>query len=256
MRTDYQATDFARRYARSRALNGPSQQVWAAELARVTDGRPVSTVVDLGAGAGRFWPVFRTVWQPSAIVAVDTSIAMLKQGNGHIGVRRVVGDIEALPVAGSSADVCFCSMVLHYSAEPDRVLSRLREVLRPGGVVCIRTGTPATLGSFDFLRHFPTALRAEVAVMPNQADVERWLTSAGFEDVDLKIVTSQLQESRWSRLRNVWDRGFPSLQLVPRSEFAVGFGRYVVKLAWEAIRGQARTGEATLFATARCPHER
>src|ERR1019366_4065579 len=151
MKTDYNAA-FAPRYAQSRALSRLAQQVWAVELARVAEGRRVSTVVDLGAGAGRFWPIFRRAWQPDTIVAVDTSLTMLGQSDDHTAVLRIVGDIDALPLASSSADLCFCSMILHYSVATTRVLSRLQEVLRPGGAVCVRTGTPVTLGSFDFLR--------------------------------------------------------------------------------------------------------
>ena len=109
------------------------------------------------------------------------------------------------------------------------------------------------LGSFDFLRHFPTALQAEIEAMPDQADVERWLTLAGFEGVELKTVTLQLQESRLTRLRRVWNRGFPSLRLVPRFEFAFGFGRFAAMLAWDAVRGRVKMNESTLFATATRP---
>jgi SAM-dependent methyltransferase len=178
---------------------------------------------------------------------------MLRQSNGDLGVLRVVGDIEALPLADSSADLCFCSMILHYAAEPARVLSRLQEVLRPGGAVCIRTGTLVTLSSFDFLRHFPSANRAERSVMPDEAEVGSWLESAGFERIDIRTVTIPPQESRWTRLGKVWDRGFPSLQLVPRVEFARGFVWYAAQLAWDAVRRQPMTGEATIFAVGRRP---
>lgn len=250
MRTNYH-TAFASRYARSRALSGHAQQVWCTELVRATEGSLVSTVVDLGAGAGRFWPVFQRAWQPDSIVAVDTSPAMLGQNHDHIRVLRVVGDIDALPLADSSADICFCSMILHYSAEPARVLCRLLGVLRPGGAVCIRTGTPVTLSSFDFLRYFPTAKKAEFSVMPDRADVESWLKSSGFEQIEIRTVTLQPQESRWTRLGKVWDRGFPSLQLVPRIEFARGFVCYAARLAWDAARRQPMASEATLFAIGR-----
>jgi ubiquinone/menaquinone biosynthesis C-methylase UbiE len=250
VRTDYHAR-FALLYARSRALSHLAQQVWADELTRATHNRCVSTVVDIGAGAGRFWPVFLRAWKPDMIVAIDTSAEMLEQSDHHIGVLRVIGDIDALPLAGRSVDVCFCSMVLHYSADPAGVLSGLREVLRPGGVVCIRTGTTVTLSSFDFLHYFPTAKRAELSVMPNQADVEFWLRSAGFEQIELKTITIEPQESRRTRLRKVWDRGFPSLQMVPRVEFARGFAWYAAKLAFDAFRRRGLIREATLFATGR-----
>jgi SAM-dependent methyltransferase len=185
-------------------------------------------------------------------VAVDTSPAMLEQSNAQ-KVLRVVGNIDALPLADSSVDVCFCSMILHYSAEPAKVLSRLLAALRPGGAVCIRTGTPATLSSFDFLHHFPTAKRAELSVMPDRADVEFWLKSAGFEQIEIRTITIQPQDSRLTRLGKVWGRGFPSLQLVPRVEFVHGFVRYSARLAWDAARRQPMTSEAALFAIGRRP---
>lgn len=252
MRTDYHAP-FARRYAKSRELSRPAQQVWSAALARAVDGTRVSRVVDLGAGAGRFWPIFRTAWQPDIIVAVDQSPAMLRQSTDHTGVMRVVGDVDALPLANSAVDLCFCSMILHYSADPAQVLSRLREVLRPGGAVCIRTGTTATISSFDFLRHFPTAKRAEFAAMPNRADVDSWLKSAGFELIDIRSVEVQPKGSRWVQLSKVWNRGFPSLQLVPRGEFMLGILGYAARLYWDAIRHEPITSEATLLATGRRP---
>jgi SAM-dependent methyltransferase len=250
MKTEYNE-DFASRYARSRALGSLAQEVWVTELTRVTEGRHISTVVDLGAGAGRFWPVFQEVWQPTAIVALDLSTAMLGRGEEQPAVYRVVGDIDNLPIAGGCADVCFCSMILHYSRQPINVLSQLKEIIRPGGVVCIRTGTPATLESFDFLDYFLTAKKAELSVMPSKRDVEHWLRSAGFEQLDMIIVKMQPNYSRWARLRKVWARGFPSLQLVPRAEFLRGFARYAIRLASDGIRHHPLTCETTFFATGR-----
>jgi SAM-dependent methyltransferase len=252
IRTDYHAP-FARRYAKSRGLSRLAQQVWSAELMRAAHGICVSRVVDLGAGAGRFWPVFRTALQPDIILAIDKSPAMLGQSADHIGVLRVVGDVDALPLANSTVDLCFCSMVLHYSADPSNVLSRLHEVLRPGGVVCIRTGTTATLDSFDFLGHFPTAKRAEFSAMPSRTAVESWLKSAGFENIDIRTVEIQPHENRWTQLSMVWNRGFPSLQLVPRGEFALGILRYAVRLHWDAVRNKPITSEVALLATGRRP---
>jgi trans-aconitate methyltransferase len=252
VRTSYHA-DFALRYARSRALSSHAKDVWVRELARVADGRHISTVVDLGAGAGRFWPVLRAAWQPETIVAIDASMAMLAQSDEHNGVFRVAGDIDAIPLASASADLCFCSMSLHYSADPIRVLYQLHEILRPGGTICIRTGTPTTLNSFDFLRYFPTAKKAEFSALPDRTQVEFWLKSAGFRQIHSYTVAVQQSESRFARLGKVWARGFPSLQLVPRAEFAGGFVCYTARLAIDAIRGIPIVFEETLLAAGRRP---
>ena len=251
MNTDYEAHRFAERFARSRALTPVAHQRWVSELASATAGTSVSRVIDVGAGAGRFWPVFRDAWQPNCIVAVDRSRAMLLEGASGLDVHCIVADVDHLPLASEIGDVCFCSMVLHYSKQPVELLKRLRLTLRPAGVLIVRTGTSATLKSFDFLRFFPSALQAERAVMPEDEIVRSWLEASGFSDLEFSLVPSAGSRSRLTRWRRVRQRGFPSLQLVSRREFVWGSIRFALSLVWEALTGQRVSSEVALLVVAR-----
>lgn len=251
MRTDYRARTFARRFARSRALSPAAREIWAAALAKATGARRVRLVIDVGAGTGRFWPVFRDAWAPELIVAADSSPAMVLHGGSNPDVQKVVGDIDAFPLADCVADVCFCSMVLQYSTEPVAALDRLRSTLKPGGLILIRTGTATTIASFDFLKFFPSALAAERAAMPAEQDVTAWLAAAGLRDIVAISVSVTPARSGLARFRQVLGRGFPSLQLVPSTELAIGLVRYAFHLLWSAVRRAEPVSESVLFVAAR-----
>lgn len=51
------------------------------------------------------------------------------------GIRRVQGNVEALPFANEVFDAVVCSYVLQHLAHPERALSELARSLRPGGLL-------------------------------------------------------------------------------------------------------------------------
>lgn len=251
MRTNYGAPGYSRRYQRSRRLAPVVQKSWAAELAMCTSGVDVKVIADVGAGTGRFWSVFAAAWEPRVILALDVSLPMLWAGGDSPGVQRVAAHMDALPLSDESIDVCFCSMVLHYSEDAVATLAGLQRHLKRGGVVIVRTGTSETLSSFDFLKYFPTALAAEIEAMPAQSDVEEWVRSAGFIDVASRSIEISDGQSRVVRLLRVFARGFPSLQFVGKREFILGATRYAIASAKCALQGRAPAKEGALLVVGR-----
>ena len=252
-RTDYNAPGFAKRFVRSRAFDEPTRRIWVQALREATDCGTFAAVLDLGAGTGRFWPVLREAWLPSQIIAVDRSSEMLFVATRDADVEVVLGNIDDLPDTLPPVDACLCSMVLHYSRDASAVCSRLFELLRTGGMICVRTGTQETIGTYFFARSFPTALAAERAAMPWLADVVRWLAAAGFADVRHVEVPVTPASSYRSYLRKVVTRGYPSLQLVPRTEFSVGFVRLAFTCLGRRLRGFAVPPEHSVLVTGRRP---
>jgi ubiquinone/menaquinone biosynthesis C-methylase UbiE len=165
VRTDYAIPGYSDRFAKSRYLTLEQYRFWVSELARITAARDCNTVIDVGAGTGRFLPVLREACGPQTLVALDKSRAMLNQIPGDQALR-VVADINDLPLRAGSADVCFVSMVLHYASDPVRALRALAAATAAEGLLIVRMATSSTLRSFDFLRFFPSALAAETEVMP------------------------------------------------------------------------------------------
>ena len=92
-------------------------------------------VGDLGCGTGKLSaslaPFVRQV------IAVDESDAMLGAARARLGgydnVVLKQSELESLPIADGELDAAIVCLVLHFQADPVRVLAEARRVLRPGG---------------------------------------------------------------------------------------------------------------------------
>src|SRR6185503_8827005 len=71
------------------------------------------------------------------LIAVDESNAMLAaakkrlHGTANIDIRN--GRLESLPIGDGEVDVALLFLVLHYAADPARVVDEAARVLKPGG---------------------------------------------------------------------------------------------------------------------------
>lgn len=256
MPTNYDADRFAGQYLRARPLSAEFAATWTRLLAARIPADQVRVVADVGAGAGRFWPVFAAAWHPVAVVALDRSSAMLAGAatppTTLPTVTRLVADMDALPLRPSGGlDVVFCSMALHYSRDPGAWVRATVATVRQGGWLCVRTGTVETLDSFDFLPYFPTALAAEHAAMPTTGELCTWFDSPMLEVTSVDVVAGGTPPPRRRAFAAACQRGFPSLQLVPRHELAWGLVRYGAHLLRAWTTGTARLPERSVLVTAR-----
>ena len=138
------------------------------------------TLADLGCGTGRLSELLAP--NVSHLIAVDASPEMLAAARERLAPFSNVdlrsGELEALPIDDRVLDAAVLALVLHHTAEPPRVLSEVRRVLRPGGRVVL----------VDMLPHE----RAEYAQQMGHvwlgfgdSQIKGWLAHAGFERVRL-----------------------------------------------------------------------
>jgi ArsR family transcriptional regulator len=165
----------ASRWDRIRSLHVDETEVEAALIAAF-DGTPPHDLVDLGTGTGRVLEVLGP--KVERAVGIDLSREMLamaranldRAGLSHCMVRQ--GDITQLPLPDASADAATIHQVLHYAAEPARVVAEAGRVLAPGGRLVI----------VDFAPHDLEALRDQHAHRRlgfSDAEVAGWLEAAG-----------------------------------------------------------------------------
>jgi SAM-dependent methyltransferase len=88
-------------------------------------------VLDLGAGNG--W-LARRLSGSHRVTALDVDASDTGLGGlDDARVRRVRGDLEALPLAGGTFDVVIAAAALHYATDLPRAVTEIARVLRPGG---------------------------------------------------------------------------------------------------------------------------
>jgi len=99
-----------------------------------------ATVADIGAGVGYFtWRLAERVGPSGVVYGEDIQQAMLDQlrknmqARGVANVRPVLGAIDDPKLPRESVDLILLVDVYHEFSEPEKMLDRMREALKPGG---------------------------------------------------------------------------------------------------------------------------
>ena len=141
MRHAYDDKRLAGAYHSGNELPEDSLRAWA-ELIGSYVRRSSPTVLDVGAGTGMFSVAMARWLQTSMVIGVDPSMPMLTQAhqrNTFPGVHYIAGDAHALPTRAGQFDLALLSRVIHHMRDRRLCARELKRVLRPDGVVFIRT---------------------------------------------------------------------------------------------------------------------
>ncbi len=155
----------------------------------IADLRPGEAVVDLGSGAG-FDALLaaRAVGPQGRVIGIDMTPEMLAKARANaakVGAENVEfreGLIEDLPLADGIADVVISNCVVNLSPDKPRVYAEAFRVLKSGGRLAIsdvvrRAEMPGRIVAD------PELLCGCIAGAATAAEVETWLSAAGFVDV-------------------------------------------------------------------------
>ena len=109
------------------------------ELMRLTP----KVVVDLGCATGLGANALATRYPGARVLAVDSSLGMLRAtaGNAAGAVTVIGGDAERLPLNAASADLVLANLVLPW-CRPDRLFAETARVLADGGALLFATFGP------------------------------------------------------------------------------------------------------------------
>ncbi len=97
-----------------------------------------STILEVGAGAGRFTEVLlatgATVYSADLSSAVEVNAESFPITGKHSVIQA---DVANLPFVPESFDVVFCLGVIQHTPSPERTIERLAEQVKPGGWLLI-----------------------------------------------------------------------------------------------------------------------
>ncbi len=144
------------------------------------------TVVDIGCGTGRHWPVLLASG-PVSLTGYDVSRGMLDKLLSKFPQARVglIGEDGIAPLFTGSVDIIVSTLALAHMPNPEPVLRNWARALKPGGCLLLTDFHPAAL-SHGAKRTFVHENRSFVArsfVHP-LPEVSRLLISLGLEVLD------------------------------------------------------------------------
>jgi SAM-dependent methyltransferase len=117
--------------------------------------------LDLGCGTGALTQAILAHAAPATVQGIDPSPGFIAHAQAHIQDPRVsfaVGDAQAIPLDANSVDVAVAGLVLNFVPEPERALTEMVRVTRPGGTVAAYVWDYA--GKMELMRYFWDAAAA------------------------------------------------------------------------------------------------
>ncbi|MYW01572.1 class I SAM-dependent methyltransferase [Streptomyces sp. SID3343] len=176
-----------------------SLRAWT-ELIGSFSPRPAPAVVEIGCGTGMFCAAMARLLPVSSVVGVDASAAMLVQADrfgAHPQVRYLRGTAEAVPTSGEPFDLALLSRVIHHLPDRRACARELARILRPDGVVVVRTTFRENLDAIVY-RYWPALLASDAERFPGRDEVLGDFASAGFSVVEVlsfaQPVTTSLRD--------------------------------------------------------------
>ena len=105
---------------------------------------PGMRVLDFGCGPGTLSVGLATAVDPGELHGIDVEESQIElaraaaRAGGHANATFHVGDVTALPFEDDYFDAAHCHAVLMHVPDTEAVLSEVKRVLRPGGIIASR----------------------------------------------------------------------------------------------------------------------
>jgi SAM-dependent methyltransferase len=213
------------------AAGEDSPSRWRDRLQALRQHKQSGTILDLGCSSGGFLGFFRgDSWK---MYGIEMSADCARRAEERTGAHVFVGDIPDAPFAPESFDVITCFDVLEHLYEPRRVMKKVEEWLKPGGIFYVQvpnidSAEARVFGSYWHGLELPRHL-----FHYSPASLKFLAHSVGLRDVSLE---TRRNPAAGTSLRYVWDDVFSAVG-IKRTPVAY---RSEPGLPWRAARKLVR----------------
>ncbi|MFF5428444.1 MULTISPECIES: class I SAM-dependent methyltransferase [Streptomyces] len=177
----YDDVRLAGAYRSGNAMPEESLAAWVRLIGSFAGG-PSPRIIEVGSGTGMFCTAMARLLEPAVVLGVDASLPMLEEARrfgAPPAVRYVAGVADAVPVRDGVFDLALLSRVIHHLPDRTGAARELARVLRPGGVVVVRTTFRERLDALVY-DYWPGLRELDEGRFPSEAEVVGDFTGAGF----------------------------------------------------------------------------
>ncbi len=189
--------------------------------------RPDLTILDLGAGTGRFSVLLADAFD-ARVVAVEPSEKMraeAERGSAHPRVVYRDDTAGATASADGEFDFALLSMVIHHVPDLDACARELHRVVKPDGLVFIRNTFSGRLEGIRHYEFFPSARAIDEARLPTLERVRVAFEARGFTMEALDTLEQEIDPSLAAHYERMKRRALSSFELITDAEFEQGLQR-------------------------------
>lgn len=128
--------------------------------------KPAANWLEIGCGTGALTSTICASSEPASVVACDLAEPFIAHARKNVSDTRasfIAAGVDSLPNRDGGFDAIVSGLVLNFLPQPEQALARMRERLRPNGVIAAYVWDYAA--GLEFLQHF----WAEAAAMDDRA---------------------------------------------------------------------------------------
>lgn len=222
-----------RNYVRGRRIDPATMTAWVAEFVRhAPTGRPLR-VLDLGSGTGRFSPALADAFG-GPVYGVEPSERMRElaiRTAAHPAVRYLAGRGEEIPLADAHCDLALLFFSLHHMSDRMAALREVARVVRPGGIVLIRTQLADRMPEMHWYRYFPSVRAADIAMFPTTAEIRELAGATGFREPVLTSLPPEPRRTLRESYERIRLRAVSTFEHIPEQEFSTGLASFAADVA-------------------------
>jgi ubiquinone/menaquinone biosynthesis C-methylase UbiE len=222
-RIDYDERLHAR-YHEGRAHDESVMRLWQDTVRRCVGGRTGLTVLDLGSGTGRYSGLLADGLD-AQVVGVEPSDrmrAVAEAESGHPRVTFVKGSAEAIPLGDGSVDVAWLSQVIHHVPDLQALVRELGRVVRPAGVVLVRSNFRGRLDGSPDSTTFSPRHSTSTSHYPTVEQLQAAFEGDGFRRTHFETVEQRVSGSLGEYADRIRLRTYSTFELMSADEFEEG----------------------------------
>jgi len=212
-------------YRAGRSLSAATGRLWMDAISgHIGGARSDLTVLDLGAGTGRFSVLLADAFR-ARVVAVEPSLKMradAERGSAHPLVVYRDGTADAIPARDGEFDFALLSMIIHHVPDLDACARELHRVIRGDGLIFIRNTFSGRLEGIRHYEFFPSARAIDEARLPTAERVREAFEARGFAFEALDTVEQEIDSSLAAHYDRIKRRALSSFELISDAEFEQG----------------------------------